>query len=114
HGKDNKFSHDVFVSRLAREGINEKEYIDHYTKMLSRTDVVGMFVGGMRPSNLLLDQAKRFYFENRSVDYIVLNDRHVSAIADPSNAVLTQWFEKYKDNYRAPEYKRISYILFDV
>ncbi|BAP26926.1 SurA N-terminal domain-containing protein [Candidatus Liberibacter asiaticus] len=114
HGKDNKFSHDVFVSRLAREGINEKEYIDHYTKMLSRTDVVGMFVGGMRPSNLLLDQAKRFYFENRSVDYIVLNNRHVPAIADPSNAVLTQWFEKYKDNYRAPEYKRISYILFDV
>ncbi|QTP64232.1 SurA N-terminal domain-containing protein [Candidatus Liberibacter africanus] len=114
HGKDGKFSRDVFLSKLAQQNYDEGKYIDQSIRDRSRADIVPILAGGIQVSKLLQDQIVRFYYENRSVKYIVINGDDVAAVGDPSSAVITEWFEKRKDSYRFPEYKRLSYILFDV
>lgn len=114
YGKDGKFSHEVFVSKLAQEGVSEKEYVETYKKMISRSDIAEMFIGGDKSSRFLAEQMMRHYSENRTIEYVVLNAHDVPAVVDPASVVLAEWFAKFKGNYRAPEYKSFSYIALDV
>ncbi|MBL0849355.1 MAG: peptidylprolyl isomerase [Candidatus Liberibacter ctenarytainae] len=114
HGKEGKFSQDVFLEKLAREGISEEDYVDTFRKIISYHDLVEMLFGGVSVPKILLNQMIQNAEERRDINFITIDMNDIPPVAKPSDKVLKEWFEKVKDHYRTPEYKRISYILLDL
>ena len=105
------FSRSAFSSALANARITEQDYIRNQEEAAIRSQIVDAVSQGVKPP-LAFDRAMGLYQgERRTVDYISLSPEPVDKIADPSEAVLTKYFEDHKDAYRAPEYRTISYAV---
>ncbi|MBY7649668.1 MAG: peptidylprolyl isomerase [Candidatus Liberibacter europaeus] len=114
YDKDGKYNHDMFLQKLDENGINEKEWIDGYSKMIANTNLISMIFEGLHNPKLLVDQVKQSFFEKRDIDYVVIDEKDISSFDNASEKVIKEWFERFKQDYRAPEYRSISYVLLNV
>ena len=59
----------------------------------------------------MVDALTRFQNEQRSIDYIKLDTAQAGTIDPPSPETLAAYFEDHKVQFRAPEYRKLSFAI---
>ena len=65
----------------------------------------------MEPPKVLIDAMTRFQNEQRSMEYVKLDAAQAGTIDPPSPEALAAYFEDHKTQFRAPEYRKLSFVV---
>src|SRR4029453_6815862 len=76
-----------------------------------RRQIAGTISAGLEPPKLLIDALTRFQNEQRSVDFIKLDAAQAGTIDTPSPETLAAYFDDHKTQFRAPEYRKLSFVV---
>jgi peptidyl-prolyl cis-trans isomerase D len=73
-------------------------------------DAAGTVTAGLEPPNVLIDALSRYQTEQRTVEYVKLDAAQAGTIDPPSPETLAAYFDDHKTQFRAPEYRKISFV----
>ncbi|OHV71850.1 peptidylprolyl isomerase [Ensifer sp. LCM 4579] len=113
HSASGQFDRLTFSSVLRNAGLTEKDYIRNRAQVAVRSQVVDAITDGYKAPDVLTEAVGKYRHENRSIDYLMLSNANIDAVKAPGDDVLAPWFEGRKANYRAPEYRKFSYIKLE-
>jgi peptidyl-prolyl cis-trans isomerase D len=109
-GLNGQFDPQRFQSVIRNFGYTEGRYIQEQRRVGLRRQIAGTISSGIEPSKPLLEALTRFQNEQRSIDYITLGAAQAGTIDPPSPEALAAYFEDHKVQFRAPEYRKISFV----
>jgi peptidyl-prolyl cis-trans isomerase D len=109
-GLNGQFDPQRFQSVIRNFGYTEGRYIQEQRRVGLRRQIAGTISSGIEPSKPLLEALTRFQNEQRSIDYITLGAAQAGIIDPPSPEALAAYFEDHKVQFRAPEYRKISFV----
>lgn len=112
-GPDGKFDRQRFDFVLREVGMSPDDYLRNRQDVAVREQIVEAVSDGLKAPAAFLEAASLYSGEDRTVDYLVLPKSMVEPIEDPSDAILSTWFEERKANYAAPEYRKFSYVKLE-
>jgi len=104
------FDRGRFVSFTQQMQIPQEAIFNHLEGQARRDQILRALSGGMSMPEVFYQATLLYERETRSVDHIKLDVTDVTTIADPDEEVLTTWFEVQVQNFRAPEYRTITYM----
>src|SRR5664279_1174409 len=110
-GLDGKFDPQRFQSTIRQFGFTEARYIADQRRVSLRRQIAGTITAGLEPSKTLIDALSRFQNEQRSIEYIKLDAAQAGTIDPPSPETLATYFDEHKSQFRAPEYRKISFAV---
>ena len=99
-----------FQATIRQYGYTEQRYLAEQRRVGLRRQIAGTITAGLEPPKLMIDALTRFQNEQRSVDYIMLDAAQAGTIDTPSPETLAAYFEDHKTQFRAPEYRKLSFI----
>lgn len=109
-GPNGKFDRVAFSSILRNAGLREDDYINNRSQVAVRSQVVEAVSDGYKAPATLTNAIKQYQNETRGLDYVLLSNANIDPVKAPAEDVISAWFEKNKDKYRAPEYRKIVYV----
>ena len=110
-GVTGKFDPQRFAQLIRQFGYNEQRYIAEQRKVSLRRQIANTISSGVEPPKALLDAIQRYRDETRSVDYLQLGAAQAGDIGEPSPEALASYFDERKALFRAPEYRKIAYVM---
>lgn len=109
-GTNGAFDPVRFQQIIRQVGYSEQRYIAEQRKLALRQQIVGTITGELEPPKALLEAMSRFQNEQRTIDYLKLDAAQIGPIEPPSAEALAAYFEDHKAQFRAPEYRKISFV----
>jgi len=109
-GPNGQFDKARFNEALRAAGYTEAGFIAEQRKLDIRQQVIQSLSGAPSVPALISDALNVFTNEERSAEVITIGKEHVGASASPDDVTLAKFFEENKQNFRAPEYRKIAYI----
>ena len=100
-----------FQAAIRQFGYSEQRYLAEQRKVSLRRQIAGTVSAGLEPPKLLIDALTRFQNEQRSIDYIKLDAAQAGTIDPPSPETLAAYFDERKTQFRAPEYRKLSFTV---
>src|SRR3954447_23929295 len=100
-----------FQATIRQVGYTEQRYVADQRKGSLRRQIASTITAGLEPPKTLIEAVVRFQNEQRSIDYIKLDAAQAGAIDAPSPEALAAYFEDHKTQFRAPEYRKISFAV---
>lgn len=110
-GPDGSFSRLNFQQALRNVGYTEDQFITDQRDVLLRYQLSNALVSGAHTPEPYLRALHEYRFEERSIEYIILNAATAGDIGEPSDTELADYFEENKGSWRAPEYRALTYFL---
>lgn len=110
HDASGNFNRTQFNAVLRQAGIRPEDYLTSRADVARRQQIVEAATDGIKIPDTLLKALALYQGESRSADYITLAIEAEENISAPSDEKLNAFFEAHKDEYRAPEYRKISYV----
>ena len=108
-GLNGQFDAARFQATLRQAGYTEPRYLAEQRKLSLRRQITGTISAGLEPPKPMLEAITRFQNEQRSIDYIRLDAAQAGTIDPPSPETLAAYFEDHKTQFRAPEYRKLSF-----
>ena len=105
-----RFSSNQFNAALRQAGMSPQDYFNSRTKYALRQQIVEAVSDGMSAPDTLLKALALYDGESRTVDYITLTQEKPETITAPDEAAMKKWYEDHLANYRAPEYRKVSFV----
>ncbi len=110
--QDGKFDREIFKKFLAKNGLNEKSYVDEISNDVVSTMIIqSMSLAAPFNYHSIL-QAENFKQEKRFADVAAISIKNVGNVTKVSDEEVSKFFEENKKNYAAPEMRKISYLHF--
>jgi peptidyl-prolyl cis-trans isomerase D len=100
-----------FQAIIRQMGYTEPRYLADQRKLVLRRQIADTMSAGLQPSKTLIEALSRFQNEQRSIDYIRLGAAQAGTIDPPSPETLAGYFDEHKAAFRAPEYRKIAFVL---
>src|SRR3954452_3425079 len=100
-----------FQATIRQYGYTEQRYLAEQRRVGLRRQISGTIAAGLEPPKLLIDALTRFQNEQRSAEYIKLDAAQAGAIETPSPEALAAYFDDHKTQFRAPEYRKLSFVV---
>jgi peptidyl-prolyl cis-trans isomerase D len=110
-GVNGKFDPQRFQAMIRQFGYSEQRYVADQRRVSLRRQIAGSIAAGLDPSKTLIEALSRFQNEQRSIDYVKLDAAQAGAIDPPSPETLAGYFDDHKTQFRAPEYRKLSFVL---
>jgi peptidyl-prolyl cis-trans isomerase D len=110
-GLNGQFDAARFQAVLRQAGYTEQRYLAEQRKLSLRRQITGTISAGLEPPKPMLEAITRFQNEQRSIDYIKLDAAQAGTIDPPSPETLAAYFEDHKVQFRAPEYRKLSFVM---
>jgi peptidyl-prolyl cis-trans isomerase D len=110
-GANGAFDPARFQATIRQFGFSEQRYISDQRKVSLRRQIAGTISAGLEPPNLMIEALSRYQNEQRSIDYVKLDTAQAGAIDPPSPEALAAYFDDHKTQFRAPEYRKIAFVL---
>jgi len=110
-GINGKFDPQRFQGMIRQLGYSEQRYIADQRRVSLRRQIAGSIGAGLAPSKTLIEALSRFQNEQRSIDYVKLDAAQAGTIDPPSPETLAGYFDDRKALFRAPEYRKLSFVL---
>jgi peptidyl-prolyl cis-trans isomerase D len=109
-GLNGQFDPARFQSLIRQFGYTEQRYLAEQRRVGLRRQIAGTISAGLEPPKSLIDALIRFQNEQRSIEYIKLDAAQAGTIDPPSPETLAAYFDDHKTQFRAPEYRKISFV----
>ena len=109
-GPDGRFSRQQFEYALRQIGMRPEDYLKNRGQVAIRQQIVEAVSDGLDAPDTFLRAVALYSGEDRTAEFIAVPKSLVEPIEDPSDAVLSTWFDENKANYAAPEYRKLAYI----
>ena len=100
-----------FQATIRQYGYTEQRYLAERRRLGLRRQIADTVTAGLEPPKLMIDALTRYQNEQRSVDYIKLDAAQAGTIDTPSPETLAAYFEDHKTQFRAPEFRKLSFIV---
>jgi peptidyl-prolyl cis-trans isomerase D len=110
-GVNGKFDPQRFQAMIRQFGFSEQRYIADQRRVSLRRQIAGSIAAGLEPPKALIEALNRFQNEQRSIDYLKLDAAQAGTIDPPSPETLAGYFDDHKTQFRAPEYRKLSFVL---
>jgi len=107
------FSRAQFDAVLRQSNIRAQDYLDNRAKVARRQQVVEATTDGMKMPATMLKALALYQGESRSADYITIPAEKADAVPAPSDEAIKTYFEEHKDEYKAPEYRKLTYVKLE-
>src|SRR5882757_3770200 len=102
-----------FQAAIRQFGFTEQRYLSEQRRVGLRRQIAGTITAGLEPPKLLIDALMRFQNEQRSADYVKLDAAQAGPIEAPSPEALATYFDDHKTQFRAPEYRKLSFVAIN-
>ncbi|MEA2796275.1 MAG: peptidyl-prolyl cis-trans isomerase [Bradyrhizobium sp.] len=99
-----------FQATIRQYGFTEQRYIADQRRVSLRRQIAGTISAGLEPPKVLIEALSRFQNEQRSIEYVKLDAAQAGAIDQPSPETLAGYFDDHKTQFRAPEYRKMSFV----
>ncbi len=109
-GVNGAFDPARFQVVIRQIGFSEQRFVAEQRRISLRRQIAGTIAAGFEPSKVQLDALARFQNEQRSIEYVKLGAAQAGTIDPPSPEALAAYFEDHKPLFRAPEYRKISFV----
>ncbi|MEA2895693.1 MAG: peptidyl-prolyl cis-trans isomerase [Bradyrhizobium sp.] len=100
-----------FQATIRQVGYTEARYIADQRRVSLRRQIANTITAGLEPPKTLIDALVRFQNEQRSIEYVKLDAAQAGTIDPPSPEALAGYFDDHKTQFRAPEYRKISFVI---
>jgi peptidyl-prolyl cis-trans isomerase D len=100
-----------FQATIRQVGYTEQRYIADQRRVSLRRQIANTITAGLEPPKTLIDALVRFQSEQRSIDYVKLDAAQAGAIDPASPEALAGYFDDHKTQFRAPEYRKLSFVM---
>jgi len=100
-----------FQATIRQFGFSEQRYVADQRRVSLRRQIAGTISAGLQPPKVMLDALSRFQNEQRSIEYVKLDAAQAGAIDPPSPEALAGFFDDHKTQFRAPEYRKLSFVV---
>jgi len=104
------FSRSQFQSILFQSGITEQAYVQSERSSLLRGQIGRIIDTGIAPPEILLKTLFNYQAEQRQVSYFKVTAAAAGSVGEPTDSQITEYYNKNKDNFKAPEYRQISVL----
>lgn len=101
----------IFTQTLRQYGFTEQRYVAEQRRVSLRRQIANTVSAGLEPPKVMLDAANRFANEQRTIEYVKLDAAQAGTIDPPSPEALASYFDDHKTQFRAPEYRKISFVV---
>ena len=109
-GVNGQFDRQQFEYVLRQVGMRPEDYLENRGQVAIRQQIVEAVSDGLKAPDTFLRAVALYRGEDRTAEYIVLQKSLVEPIEEPSDAVLSTYFDENKQTYAAPEYRKIAYV----
>ena len=110
-GMSGEFDPQRFQMIIRQFGYTEARYLADQRRVSLRRQIADTITAGLTPSNTLIEALSRFQNEQRSIEYVKLGAAQAGTIDPPSPETLAAYFDEHKAQFRAPEYRKISFVV---
>ncbi|WP_027579137.1 peptidylprolyl isomerase [Bradyrhizobium sp. Ai1a-2] len=110
-GLNGQFEPQRFQSVIRQFGYTEQRYLAEQRRVGLRRQLAGTIGAGIEPPKTLIEALIRYQNEQRSIEYIKLDAAQAGTIDPPSPEALAAYFEDHKAQFRAPEYRKIAFVV---
>jgi peptidyl-prolyl cis-trans isomerase D len=109
-GVNGAFDPARFQGMIRQLGYSEQRFVAEQRRISLRRQIAGSIAAGLEPPKLLTEVLARFQNEQRSIEYVKLGAAQAGTIDPPSPEALAAFFDERKTLFRAPEYRKISFV----
>ena len=109
-GPDGRFDRQQFEYALRQIGMRPDDYLKNRADVAIRQQIVEAVSDGIDAPDTFLRAVALYRGEDRTAEFIAIPKSLVEPVEDPSDAVLSSWFDERKEQYAAPEFRKISYV----
>jgi peptidyl-prolyl cis-trans isomerase D len=109
-GVNGAFDPARFQTVIRQIGFSEQRYVADQRRVSLRRQIAGTISAGLEPPKVLIDALARFQNEQRTMEYLKLDAAQAGTIDPPSPETLAAYFDDHKTQFRAPEYRKISFV----
>lgn len=92
-------------------GMQPADYVRDREKEAVRQQIVEAAADGVAMPATFLDALHRYQGQTRDVSFVEIDASAIEPPGEPTEAELSAFFEENIDDYRAPEYRTIRYVL---
>ncbi|MET4212153.1 SurA N-terminal domain-containing protein [Bradyrhizobium sp. LA2.1] len=110
-GVGGAFDPNRFQAVIRNFGYTEQRYVSEQRKVSLRRQITGTIGAGLEPPKAMIDVLTRFQNEQRAIEFVRLDAAQAGTIDAPSPEALAAYFEDHKVQFRAPEYRKISFVV---
>lgn len=110
-GVGGNFDANRFQAVIRNFGYTEQRYVAEQRKVSLRRQITGTIGAGLEPPKAMLDVLTRFQNEQRAIEFVRLDAAQAGTIDPPSPEALAAYFEDHKVQFRAPEYRKIAFVV---
>lgn len=107
------FSRDRMAAQLQAGNIRQEDYLVSVTQQAVRSQIVDAVSDGFSAPKVLTDALAAYGNESRDIDYLILGKASIEPTKPPADDVLAKWFEANKEKYKAPEYRKFSFVKLE-
>jgi peptidyl-prolyl cis-trans isomerase D len=100
-----------FQATIRQFGFSEQRYVADQRRVSLRRQIAGTISTGLEPPKVMVQALSRFQNEQRSIEYVKLDATQAGTIDQPSPETLAGYFDDHKTQFRAPEYRKISFVM---
>jgi peptidyl-prolyl cis-trans isomerase D len=111
--QDGTFSREMFNGFLQNASMNEQTYLRQLTDLTLRRHITEAVGGNGSSPKVLTELFHKRANEERTIAFIRINDSKIAAVVAPPDADLKTYFAANQPNFRAPEYRAVTYLLLD-
>jgi peptidyl-prolyl cis-trans isomerase D len=99
-----------FQATIRQIGFSEQHYVADQRRVSLRRQIAGTISAGLEPPKVMIQALSRFQNEQRSIEYVRLDAAQAGTLDQPSPETLAGYFDDHKTQFRAPEYRKISFV----
>jgi peptidyl-prolyl cis-trans isomerase D len=110
-GVNGAFDPARFQALIRQLGYGEQRFIAEQRRVSLRRQIAGTIAAGIETPKVLLEALARFQNEQRTIEYVKLGAAQAGTIDPPSPEALAAYFDEHKALFRAPEYRKISFVV---
>lgn len=107
------FNRDSFLQVLRASGMTEQQFIASQRSSVVRNQIIQTVASGVHVPKVLLEAADRFRNEQRVLSYVVLPADKANVPSEPTPEQVSGYYEAHKDEYMAPEYRKLAVLVAD-
>jgi len=112
-GANGQFDRQQFDFVLRQVGMRPEDYFRNREQVAVRQQIVEAVSDGMKAPDTFLRAVSLYQGENRTIEYVTLQESIVGSVAPPAEDVLAKWFEENKAQFAAPEYRKLAYVKLE-